>query len=77
MDIIKKEGLKMGAYAWYYNDHINNICYWAFAYELSATKFAERVTAYLGRRITASDTSYASSSSDLERHQQGMHKIKV
>lgn len=67
----------MGAYAWYYNDHENNKSYWAFAYEISATAFAERVSIYLGRRILASDTSYASSASDLDRHQQGMQKAKV
>lgn len=67
----------MGAYAWYYNDHLNEISYWAFAFEMSATTFAERVSVYLGRRITASDTSYASTAADLERHQRGLRKVNV
>ncbi len=67
----------MGAYAWYYNDHTAGVCYWAYSYEYSTTRFAEEVSAQMGRHISASDTSYASGASDLERHQRGMKTVHV
>ena len=67
----------MAAYAWYYNDHQKGICYWAFAWEMSATDFASRVSTYIDGYISASDTSQAVGSTDLERHQRGMDTIHV
>ena len=67
----------MSAYACYYNDHTNDICYWSYSNEHSTTDFAAIVSNMLGRRITASDTSYASGREDLERHQRGMKAIHV
>lgn len=67
----------MGAYAWYYNDHSNNVSYWAYSYEYSATRFAAEVSRLTNKRISASDTSYASGRDDLERHQRGMKTVHV
>lgn len=67
----------MGAYAWYYNDHINCVSYWAYSYEYSTTGFAEIVSLNIGRQISASDTSYASGEDELRRHQRGMSAVHV
>lgn len=67
----------MGAYAWYYKDHIAGISYWAYAYEISATEFASKVSKEIGRRIGAGDTSYAKGQNDLDKHQRGMRTIQV
>lgn len=67
----------MGAYAWYYNDHIAGVSYWAYAYEMSATEFASRVSNATNRHIRASDTSYAKGQNDLDKHQRGMRAIQV
>lgn len=67
----------MGAYAWYYNDHSNDVCYWTYAYEMSATDFAGKVSRLIGRSMSASDTSYASGNADLERHQRGMRSVHI
>lgn len=67
----------MGAYAWYYNDHTNGVSYWAYAYEISATEFAARVSSETGRYIRASDTSYADGQNDLDKHQRGMLTVQV
>lgn len=48
-----------GAYAWYYNDRITGIRYWAYAYEISATAFAARVSTQTSRHLGAGDISYA------------------
>ena len=61
----------MGTYAWYYNDHSNDVSYWAYAYEYNTTEFAAEVSRLTGNRITASDTSYAIGSADLEKHHRG------
>lgn len=67
----------MSAYAWYYNDHINDICYWSYSNEYSNTEFANIVSGLIGKSITASDTSSATGSADLERHQRGMETYHV
>lgn len=67
----------MGAYAWYYNDHSNDISYWAFSNEYSTSEFARQVSRIVGKTIYASDTSYATGSADLERHQRGMKTVHI
>jgi len=67
----------MSSYAWYYNDHLNDISYWSYSNEYSTTRFAEIVSEKIGKRIFASDTSYASGSDDLEKHQRGMKTVHV
>ena len=42
----------MGAFAWYYNDHEADVCYWAYSYEYSTTRFAEEVSAQMGKHIS-------------------------
>ena len=59
----------MPNYAWYYMDHSGDACYWCYSNELSVTEFASKVSSLIGKHISASDTSYASNKSDLERHQ--------
>jgi len=60
---------RMPNYAWYYMDHSSDTCYWCYSSEMSTTDFASRVSSQIGKRISASDTSYASNSKDLEKHQ--------
>ena len=67
----------MAAYAWYYNDHSNDVSYWAYSSEYSTTEFASEVSKLIGKRISASDTSYASGSTDLEKHQRGMRTVHI
>ena len=67
----------MGAYAWYYNDHSAGVSYWAYSYEYSTTNFAYAVSKRIGKHISASDTSYATGSADLEKHQRGMTTVHV
>ena len=67
----------MGAYAWYFNDHSNNVSYWAYSFEYSATRFSTEVSKLTGNRINASDTSYATGSADLDKHQRGMKTVHV
>lgn len=59
----------MPHYAWYYLDRSGDVCYWCYSNEMSATDFAIQVSSMIGKRISASDTSYASNLKDLERHQ--------
>lgn len=67
----------MTHYAWYYRDHENDICYWTYSSEMSCTYFAEKVSRYLDSDISASDTSYASSADDLDRHLRGMRPVYI
>ena len=67
----------MGAYAWYDKDYSNDVSYWAYSYEYRTTEFATEVSRLTGNRITASDTSYAIRSADLEKHQRGINNIHM
>lgn len=68
----------MPNYAWYYMDHSNDTCYWCYSNEMSVTEFAAQVSSQIGKRISASDTSYASNSKDLDRHQEyAAHTVHV
>lgn len=67
----------MGSYAWYYNDHLNGVSYWAYAYDISATNFAAEVSRILNICIGASNVSSASGSTDLEKHQRGMRTVHI
>lgn len=65
-----KGAFHMPNYAWYYLDRGSDTCYWCYSNEMSATEFASVVTAKIGKRIFAADTSYASNSQDLKRHKE-------
>lgn len=51
----------MPNYAWYYLDRSSDTCYWCYSNEMSVTDFAAAVSAKIGKRISAADTSYAGS----------------
>ena len=49
----------MPAYAWYYVDYDSEVLYWSYSRDMSTTEFAEAVSNRIGKRVKASDTSYA------------------
>ncbi len=67
----------MGAYAWYYTDFDSDTCYWSYSYEYSNSEFARVVSGYIGRTITASDTSYADREKDLDKRLSGRNAVHV
>ncbi len=68
----------MAAMYWYYFDHENDKLYWCYSGEMSNTDFAEKVSKLTGKSLTASDTSYADRTKDLDRHKgYGVEEIHV
>lgn len=67
----------MSDYAWYYNDHVNDIHYWCYSSDMRTTDFASKVSIEMGKRITASSTSRATSEKDLEKQQRGMTVVRI
>lgn len=67
----------MSAYAWYYNDHENDIHYWCYSSDMRTTDFASKVSLETGKRITASYTSQADSAKELEKQQRGMTVVRI
>lgn len=53
--------------AWYYYDRNSERCYYTESYSMSVTEFADLVSSIIGRRISASDTSAATSQKELDR----------
>ncbi len=64
----------MACYAWYYNDG-NGTYYWAEAFKISCTSFAQEVSALTGKRLGPGDVSAAVNKSEMDKAERRASKL--